>query len=313
MPMQITPLTQQLAAQIAEHIRAERLEEGAHLTERGLGELFKVSRSPVRAALKLLEKSGIVRPGGRGGFVIAQPDAENFRKIDHVPNYDDDQIYLDIADDRVSGRLPDRVTENELLRRYKLTRARLTHILRRMANEGWIERLPGHGWEFLPVLTSLQAYEDSYRFRLLIEPAAILEPRFLLNRPVLEHCRDQQQWLVDGAIYEVSDARLFELNSGLHEAIVECSRNSFFIDALKRIDRLRRLIDYRQMLDRDSARGRCQEHLVLVDLLLAGKRVEAAEFMKQHLEELSTLKVRARNIRPNSEKHMAVRSRSVSS
>ncbi|MCB4767280.1 GntR family transcriptional regulator [Ancylobacter sp. Lp-2] len=310
--MQTTPLTQQLAAQIADHIRAERLGEGERLAERRLGELFRVSRSPVRAALKLLEQSGIVRPGEGGGFVIAQPDAEAFRGLDHVPSYEDDQIYLDIADDRVSGRLPDRITENELLRRYKLTRGRLTHILRRMANEGWIERLPGHGWEFLPVLTSLQAYEDSYRFRLLIEPAAILEPGFVLNRPALEHCRDQQQWLVDGAIFEVSNARLFELNSGLHETIIECSRNSFFIDALKRIDRLRRLIDYRQMLERDSARVRCQEHLQLIDLLLAGKRVEAAEFMKTHLEELSTLKVRARNLRPGQSSGEAAKSRSLS-
>lgn len=60
-----------------------------------------------------------------------------------------------------------------------------------MANEGWIERLPGHGREFLPVLTSVEAYEDSFRFWLLIEPSAILEPRFTLNRPALEHCREQ--------------------------------------------------------------------------------------------------------------------------
>nr|WP_256369851.1 FCD domain-containing protein [Microvirga sp. KLBC 81] len=184
-----------------------------------------------------------------------------------------------------------------MLRRYDLTRARLARILRRITNEGWIERLPGHGWAFLPVLTSLQAYEDSYRFRLLIEPAAILEPRFTLNRPALERCREQQQWLVDGGIWEVSDAKLFELNSGMHEAIIECCQNSFFIDALRRIDRVRRLIDYRQMLDRDSAVGRCREHVHLLDLLLADKRVEASEFMRQHLTELSTLKTAARDKR----------------
>ncbi len=45
----------------------------------------------------------------------------------------------------------------------------------RIANEGWIERLPGHGWSFLPMLKSMQSYQDSYRFRLAIEPAAIPE------------------------------------------------------------------------------------------------------------------------------------------
>ncbi|PVE24192.1 GntR family transcriptional regulator [Microvirga sp. KLBC 81] len=282
---------------MVEHIRSEGLGAGERLTERKLAELFRVSRSPVRGALRLLEEAGIVQPSERGGFVIAKPDGALPAALE-APSFDDDeQIYLQIADDRLNGRLPERITENEMLRRYDLTRARLARILRRITNEGWIERLPGHGWAFLPVLTSLQAYEDSYRFRLLIEPAAILEPRFTLNRPALERCREQQQWLVDGGIWEVSDAKLFELNSGMHEAIIECCQNSFFIDALRRIDRVRRLIDYRQMLDRDSAVGRCREHVHLLDLLLADKRVEASEFMRQHLTELSTLKTAARDKR----------------
>ena len=82
-----------------------------------------------------------------------------------------------------------------------------------MAQEGWIERLPGHGWEFLPVLTSLESYRDSYRFRQLIEPAALLEPRFELNRPVLESRLAEQRWLVEGGIWTVPGAKLFELNS----------------------------------------------------------------------------------------------------
>lgn len=295
--MQPTPLITQLANQIVEHMRSEGLGESERLTERKLAELFRVSRSPVRGALRLLEEAGIVRPTERGGFVIAKPEGMLPAALEASSTDDDEQVYFQIADDRLNGRLPERITENELLRRYGLTRGRLTRILRRVANEGWIERLPGHGWAFLPVLTSLQAYEDSYRFRLLIEPAAILEPRFTLNRPAIERCREQQQWLIDGGIWEVSDAKLFELNSGMHETIIECSQNSFFIDALKRIDRVRRLIDYRQMLDRESAIGRCREHVHLLDLLLADKRVEASEFMRQHLTELSTLKTAVRTKR----------------
>jgi DNA-binding GntR family transcriptional regulator len=292
--MQPTLLTAQLASQIIEYIRSEELGEGERLTERRLAELLRVSRSPVRGALRLLEESGIVRPNARGGFVIAKPDGTLTSALEAPPADDDEQVYRQIADDRVNGRLPERITENEMMRRYGLTRGRLVRILRRITNEGWIERLPGHGWAFLPVLTSLQAYEDSYRFRLLIEPAAILEPRFTLNRAALERCREQQQWLVDGGIWQVSDAKLFELNSGMHEAIIECCQNSFFIDALKRIDRVRRLVEYRQTLDRHSAIGRCREHIELLDLVLSDKRVEASEFMRRHLSELSTVKPVAR-------------------
>jgi DNA-binding GntR family transcriptional regulator len=293
--MQPTPLITQLATRIVEHMQAEGLGRGERLAERKLAELFRVSRSPIRSALRLLEEAGIVQSGERGGYVIANAGGALADTLNtSAPQDDDEAAYRQIADDRLNGSLPERITENELLRRYGLTRGRLGRILRRIAGEGWIERLPGHGWAFLPVLTSLQAYEDSYRFRLLIEPAAILEPRFTLNRPVLEKCREQQQWLVEGGIWEVSDARLFELNSGMHEAIIECCQNSFFIDALKRINRVRRLVEYRQTLDRESAIGRCREHVHLLDLLLANKRREAAEFMRLHLAELSAVKPVAR-------------------
>jgi DNA-binding GntR family transcriptional regulator len=295
----MTPLATTLTAQIAAHIRSEGLQTGDRLTERKLAEQFRVSRSPVRVAMKQLEEAGVLVAGDGSGYRVANIDAAASLSQPAQSVDEDEKVYLKIADDRVSGRLPERITENELLRRYDLTRGRLAKLLRRMAQEGWIERLPGHGWEFLPVLTSLESYRDSYRFRQLIEPAALLEPRFEVNRPVLEQRLDQQQWLVDGAIWTAPDAQLFELNSGMHESIIECSQNVFFIDALKRVDRLRRLIDYRQMLDRDVARERCIEHIELLRLVLAGRNAEASDFMRKHLAALGPLKSRVKPEMPS--------------
>jgi DNA-binding GntR family transcriptional regulator len=174
----------------------------------------------------------------------------------------------------------------------------LARLLRRMTQEGWIERLPGHGWTFLPVLTSLEAYEDSYRFRQLIEPAALLEPRWTLDRPALQARRAEQLWLVNGGVFEVSDAKLFELNSGLHETIMECSRNAFLIESLRRVDRLRRLIEYRQTLDRKVSREQCLEHVEILDLVLAGRNEDASTTMKRHLGKLRGLKASARDEHP---------------
>jgi DNA-binding GntR family transcriptional regulator len=293
--MRQSTLADALAAQIAEQVASGILKPGERVTERGLGERLRVSRSPVRGALALLKERGIVEDAKDGGTRIA--DAAREQHPVQAPVFNDEQIYFQIADDRLKGELPDRVTENELLRRYSVTRGRLGHILRRMVEEGWIERLPGNGWAFLPILTSLEAYEDSYRFRLLIEPAAILEPRFALDKVGLGTVRQQQQWLIDGAIYDINDVTLFELNTALHQTIAACSNNTFFIESLKRIDRLRRLIDYKQMLDRDTAKGRCLEHVYMVDLLLDGKRQEASDFMRSHLLSLPALKKNARGPR----------------
>ncbi|MFI2228675.1 GntR family transcriptional regulator [Nocardia testacea] len=282
MALTATALVNQIAAQIVEYIRTKGHEPGTRLVERRLAEDLRVSRSPIRGALQLLQRDGVVGPAERGGFLVLKSGAE-LSSPPALHTEQGEEIYLRVAEDRLDGELPDRITENELARRYDLTRSELTELLRRMTKEGWIDRLPGYGWEFLPMLTSLQMYEDSYRFRLVIEPAAILETTFELDRAALEASRDAQQRLVDGDIWSVSNAELFDLNSHHHEVIIGCSRNAYFTDALQRIDRTRRLIEYRKSLQRDKAVIRCREHVQIANLLLDGDNARASSLMYRHL------------------------------
>jgi DNA-binding GntR family transcriptional regulator len=290
--MTVTPLTRRLADQIQDLVRDGALPAGDQLTERGLAERLRVSRSPVRTALRLLEAEGIVRPAARGGYVAIEGEAASATRPAEEAADADAALYARLINDRLDERLPERLTENELVRRYAITRGQLTRLLRRAVAEGLMERLPGHGWAFLPALTSLADYGDSYRFRQTIEPAAILEPGFVLDVPALEQRRRQQLALIDGEIHSASDARIFELNSGLHETIITCSGNGFFIDALVRLNRLRRLMEHRQNLDRTDAIERCREHVAIIDLLLEGRRPEAAELMRRHLSSVGAVKVR---------------------
>lgn len=284
-----TPLVNQIAAQIVEYIRENSFEAGTRLVERRLADELRVSRSPVRGALKLLELEGVVGPADRGGFVVLAVGGElPPPQVDTAA--DREAVYLRVAEDRLNGVLPDRITENELGRRYDLTKSELAELLRRMTKEGWIERLPGYGWEFLPMLTTLKMYEDSYNFRLVIEPAAMLETTFVLDRAALEASRNAQQRLVDGDIWSVSNAELFDLNSHHHEVIIGCSHNAYFIDALQRIDRTRRLIEYRRTLERDKAIIRCREHVQIANFLLDGDNVRASSLMYRHLATVSVEK-----------------------
>lgn len=286
----MTPIPSTLAHEIARLVHAERLAPGEPLTERRLAERFLVSRSPIRTALRELQRAGVLAAAERGGFKVADPlAAKALAASTPVPD-GGEEVYLAIARDRLAGAIPDRTSENELLRRYGITRPRLQALLRRMSEEGWAERLPGHGWRFLPVLTSMETYRQSYSFRQAIEPAALLEPGFTLDRPVLERHLEQQRRFVAGEILEISAVRLFETNSEMHEAIAECSRNAFFIESLRRVDRLRRLIEYQQRVDREQARQRCAEHVHILELVLDGRNAEAAEAMRKHLSALGPLK-----------------------
>lgn len=282
-----------LALQIARYIQAEGLAEGEPLTERSLAARFHVSRSPVRTALRDLERAGVLRPTDRGGYRLADTDAAGaLAEAPPAPD-DDEEVYLSVARDRLAGQVPDRISENELLRRYGITRARMQALLRRMSEEGWVERLPGNGWRFLPVLTSMQTYRQSYTFRQAIEPAALRDPGFRANVLELERQLDQQRRLVAGEVLTISPVRLFGLNSALHEAITECSGNAFFIESLRRVNRLRRLIEYRQVIDRGMARLRCAEHVRILELILRGRTDEAADEMHRHLAALGPIKAQS--------------------
>ena len=276
-------LAEHVAANIEAWLAEDQIGHGTPLTERALAERFHVSRSPVREALQLLAQRGVIEPREDGGYVAgARVSSSPFLTLAPA---DDEPTYLKIAGDRLEGRLPERISESELMRRYDVTRVRLAAVLRRITNEGWAERLPGRGWRFLPVLDSGAAYDQGYRLRILLEPAAILEPTWALDEAVLRRCRAEQQVLADGAAEWASAAQLFDANSRLHETIAGFSGNVFIADALRRVNRLRRLMEYRKAVDRTASARRCREHLVLIDLLLSGQCEAAADFMRLHLRD----------------------------
>ena len=284
-------LTAQLASQILDHIRSNNLSRGQHLPSQALADAFRVSRAPVNSAFKFLENMGVVRFESNRGYFLAT-DAKDLIELKLLVNEegDEDESYFELAEDRLTGKLPQQVTENELMRRYQLPRSRLVKILNRIAQEGWVERLPGHGWEFRHTLTSRESYEAGYRFRATIESAAVLEPTFRVDRDAFRQAREQQEALLQGGLLRLSRAQLFKINSELHETIVGWCGNEFFLDSIKRVNRLRRLIEYRLTVDRSRLTQQCHEHLQILDLLEAGKVAEASAYLRRHIEGASSLK-----------------------
>ena len=100
-----------------------------------------------------------------------------------------------MARDRQSGQLPVEVNEADLMREFNVSRAVLRKVLSRIGQAGGIERRTGHGWKFLPMIDSAEAYEDSYALRLAIEPAGLMSPKFRADPAALESCRKQQEFI----------------------------------------------------------------------------------------------------------------------
>jgi DNA-binding GntR family transcriptional regulator len=272
-----------LAHRIFEYIRAEQLPPGTRLPGRKLAERFRVSRSPVERALRLLEEHRVVSLSGSGGYTVCSATTTLSPKaLGAEPHSEDERLYLRLAADHTAGRLPGRASENELMRRYGTSRAITVRALQRAAGEGWAERLPGRGWAFIPLLTSELTYEQICRYRIVVEPAAMLEPTFVLDRRALEACYAEQVALFENAGSGLSPAEIFERGSKFHQVVLECSQNPFFINGLAQVNKVRRLIEYRETLGRLE---RCREHARIAELLLNGAREEAAALMRKHLEE----------------------------
>lgn len=284
-----TELTSRIETGIRAYLREESPAVGERLTERFLAERLRVSRSPVRKALQELQREGTVARTDAGAYIVART-GHDIALPQGSAEPADDGAYMQIAADRLDGVLPERVTESGLMRRYKLTRSQVSQLLLRISAEGWISPLPGYGWEFLPVLTSVKSYRDSYHFRLIVEPAAILEDTFALDREGIRERVDEQQELVDGKIWSISGSELFDLNTRFHETVAQCSNNDFFIEGLARINRLRRLIEYRQALVPERAIVRCAEHVELGLLLLKGELKEASAHLYRHLSTVGSEK-----------------------
>jgi DNA-binding GntR family transcriptional regulator len=285
-------LAAQVAHRIVDHIRENGLETGHHLGAQKLADLFRVSRAPVTEALRVLEQIGVVYSEPNKGHFVTRPIAHlAASSSEAVASETEDKLYFLIAEDRLSGRLPDRVSENELMRRYNVPRGRLQLLLGQIGEEGWVERLPGHGWAFGNTLSTGEAYAKAYQFRAAIESQAVLQPAFRIDAEEFETIRRQQIALLDGEMFTLPRARLFEINTRFHETIVSWSQNGFFLDASRRINRLRRLIEYRVTGgDRSRLKGQSEEHLLILDKLEAGAVDEVSRMLLDHILAAWTIK-----------------------
>ena len=72
--------------------------------------------------------------------------------------------------------------------------------------------------------------------------------------------------------------------------LVGCAHNPFFLDALRRVNRLRRLVEYRITVDRTRLPIQCREHINILTLLEKGLRQEASDFLRTHIEGAGLIK-----------------------
>ncbi|WAL81234.1 GntR family transcriptional regulator [Pandoraea sp. XJJ-1] len=290
--MPLTPLQIRVTKEILSLARKDDLAQGERLAESVLAERIGTSRTPVNVALKHLAELGVLFHDHNRGYFLAKSARELTDIASQFSEEPDEPLYLKIAEDRLAGRLPDVVSEADLMRQYDVARSVLRKVLSVMQEEGWLERQVGQGWQFLPMIDSIDAYEESYLFRAAIEPTGILSPTFRCDPIELAELRRRQQYIVDGGYLTMTSVELFEANSEMHETIAKWSGNRFILQSVRRMDRLRRLVEYRQARERKPRQDQAREHLTILDAIRAQDLFKAAALLREHLEGARRRKVR---------------------
>ncbi len=270
-----------LSNEILDFVKRRAIPRGSRLTEKALCEEFNVSRTPVRAALKILANDGFLEHvRNRGYFTLQEAGAIDRRS---APETDEDLLYLRLTRDRLEGELTNEFTEADLVRRYDVPRRTLTRVLQRLLREMLVEKRPGRGWSFADMLDSKQAHDESYRFRLCLEPASLLEPTFATDDRRMERSRAEHARILDGTAETLSSVTLFQINADFHQMLADFSGNRFFRQAMQRQNSLRRIISYQWVYGPERVIETCQEHLSILTAIASGDRMWAASLLRQHI------------------------------
>lgn len=160
----------------------------------------------------------------------------------------------------------------------------LAKTLLQLSADGLIEKRKGHGWQFAPSLENRDALNESYRFRMTIECAGLLEPTFRLDREALARMRAAHEALAARSDADISATEFFNLNASFHEMLARFSGNRYILQAVQQQNQLRRLEEHAAFYRDARFINSSSEHLQIIDALEAGDQEWASQLMRRHLK-----------------------------
>ncbi|WP_417534909.1 GntR family transcriptional regulator [Marinobacterium stanieri] len=278
-----TALQARLADQIVQWLKQQGAPQGFRLRESALADQFQVSRSPIRAALGLLEQQGWVESLPYRGVELRVPASELSLFEENLDESDPQDLYMAFLIDRFLSELPATFSERELQQRYGASRSEVQRLLVLLEVDGIVQPGKGYKWLLSDNLNNAQSHYESYRCRLMMEPAALLEPEWTLDTEAIEALLERHQQAI-AQPEQVPAAQLFALSADFHELLMHCSGNRFLVAMMKQQNRLRKPSDLLSMQLHTSVEKACRRRMAILEALLQGRNREASELLRALLE-----------------------------
>jgi DNA-binding GntR family transcriptional regulator len=283
-----------VARTILEDISAGKLLAGARVPEAAYSARCGVSRTPVRQALRFLQKlRSVVIRSNLGARVRSTPaDAKRILKsaaLNGSRSRGIEPAFVDVAQ-RIKDLLArehspgenggEIIKDSAIARRLGVSRTTANRGLALLARQNLLEPLPRRGWK--RVVMGPREVADLYDFRIAVEPAA-LESGFehfdlasmndLLARSLAVIRPKKQPPMCD----------LVALDIELHRAILHACRNRMLRRAMEEQEALRVIA----VLPPWRVLGRMQdtfrEHAAVLRAILKSDRAAAAAALRKHL------------------------------
>jgi DNA-binding GntR family transcriptional regulator len=295
---------------LAGQIAGGGLPSGLVLLEGAIADAFQVSRAPVKAALRLLARDGLVqRFDGRGYMIpgrgaplrVALKDAGLRTGNDRAeeaapPRAGWERIYTS-AEREIGAALPFgrfRVLEARMASHYGVSRTVVRDVLSRMHERRLIAKDARSHWVAGPLTAG--ALREYYEIRRILEPAALLLAAPRLDADVLAAMRARVRAVASRRTQPQADTML-AIDEDLHIRCVQRTGNFRLTEMIQ--DSQTVLIanhTFLRYLGVPEELPELEEHRVIFDLLLQGNAEAAAAALRAHLDRsldraLSRLKV----------------------
>jgi DNA-binding GntR family transcriptional regulator len=190
-------------------------------------------------------------------------------------------VYEQLSDMIIAGDIPPgvRIGENRVAQTLGTSRVPVREALQRLADDGWVERVPRSGAR-VRVPTSADVAEV-FSLRLLLEAEAV---RLAVQHISLADAEVLREIVNRGfAAYEHDDKRaMVETNSEFHSAVAELSRNRLLCRHLSMIDRSIKWLFGTIAAGRGGS-AVC-EHLELVEAMIERRTDDAVAVIIRHIE-----------------------------
>ena len=272
-----------LAKQVLNVALERGLKPGDHLAEQAFSQACGVSRTPIRSAFKLLEMNEILEWRQEEGYFLSATAADRAAKTLQALEEAEDSLARRILSDRAERRIEEIQSVSALVRRYGSSRNTVLLALKILSQDGIVTQLPGRAWAFQPMIDSPKSLDESFDFRLSMEPQAILAPGFSLDIKRAGLLRSQIDDFLSADEDRVTTGGFRRIDTEFHTLIAQCSGNRFVRGSLQAHHRLRKASRRGTSMPNFRLRQAMIEHLEILDSLERNQFDLAADQMVVHL------------------------------